>query len=134
MKVFVINKERRTQPGRSHEQPRERRNAPVATTRYLLIVNEPELEKIIRGEFSEPPNAIHPHESGDDYLFYCIASDGFNEERFIRDLFGKITKGGRLQAAGGANPLEIHFYKNEQHNMKAHCYKLVNDKIERTHL
>ena len=133
MKVFVINKERRTKIGKSHDVRRERRSAGISTTRYLLIVNEPELEKIIRREFSNPPDAIYPHESGDDYLFYCIAGDGFSEDQFVRDLFGKIKKAGRLRD-GNINQLEVHFYKNEQRNMKAHCYKFVNDKIERTHL
>ena len=92
-RIFVIDAERRNWARRI----RSRREGDVSvfavTRRYLMIVEQPALRDVIHKEFSTFPNAIHPHESGKDFMFYCIAGPSCRRpKRLVDSLFHKLRK------------------------------------------
>ena len=124
MKVFVINKERRSAPKMVGGE--ERRVSIGTTTRYLLIVNHPVIEKIVKKEFSKEPHSVHPHEFAEDYLFYCVAGrPNLSEEQFIRELIKKIKN--RLRKENLLS-IEFHFFKSDESAMKSIVCHLPDSK------
>src|SRR2546423_921255 len=91
-RIFVIDAERRNWARRL--KTRKSSDAVSAVTRRYLIITESEnLRKIIWKEFSGSPNAIVPHESGREMLFYCIAGPSCRRpKRLVSSLLHKLKK------------------------------------------
>ncbi|MBI2119803.1 MAG: hypothetical protein HYT97_09320 [Elusimicrobia bacterium] len=92
-RIFVINRERRDRSNKNRTIHTERRCSNIPTKRYVMIVDDPEIRKIIKKEFSAPPNAIVPHEQGKDFIFYFIASSSHERiSKLVRAIFYKLKK------------------------------------------
>ena len=130
MKIFVIDKERRSSK-KTRPQLVDRRMRKGASKRYLLIVNDPEIEEIIKREFSKPPNAIYPHESGENYIFYCVAGPSYRKgKRFVKSLFRGLKK--NKMKLSELNQLQVHLCHNESDSLKAVCYQMRNNALKET--
>ena len=105
-RIYVINLERRYWPRRVKSAKVKGKEIPDITRRYLLIVEHPKIREIVQKEFNSSPNAIHPHESGDEAMFYCIASPSFRRaKRLVSTLFYRLKQNNLPESE--LNQLEI---------------------------
>lgn len=92
-RIFVINRERRDWSKRDRNFHIERRHSNRLTRRYVMIIDDPEIREIIKKEFSVPPNAIVPHEQGEDFIFYFIAATATERiSKLVSAIFYKLKK------------------------------------------
>lgn len=93
-RLFVIDVERRNWAERIRAARRGNGNGdgngngvrPLGVTRrYLMIIEHPEIRDIIKREFNSSPHAIHPHESGNPFIFYCIAGPSCRRPKKLID-------------------------------------------------
>lgn len=95
-RIFVIDVERRNWPQRiKRDSPPASAplSQPGVTRRYLMIVEEPKIRVILQKEFASAPNAVYPHESGKDFMFYCIAGPSCRRsKKLVESIFYKLRK------------------------------------------
>lgn len=134
MMIFVLNRERRRLGKAFPDFDAERRDYKGISTRYQVIVNDPDLERILKTEYGKEPDAVFPHESGEKFIFYCIVSgvDNIEEENFIKDLFSRIRRN-RVHDLP-LEKIEIHRCEYGDKAVKAFSYKLKDDNVERSQL
>ena len=129
MRIFVIDRERRDWAKKEHPNMIERRSSKDTTRRYLFIVSEPSLEKVVKEGCLSGSSRIYPHESGDEYIFYCVAKD-INEDKFVTELFKKLKQNAPQTA--DLSDLEIHLCKAQEKSVVPFCYRFQNNQIVRS--
>ena len=92
-RILVIDAERRNWARRVRLERTDSGLNIAVTRRFLLIVEKPHLREIIFKEFSSFPNAVYPHESGHDDMFYCIVGPSCRRpKRLVDSLLYKLRK------------------------------------------
>jgi hypothetical protein len=88
-RIYIIDAERRDW-GKRLDQSRG--SVPV-TRRYVMIVEDPRLREAVRTSFSDSPHAVHPHESGNPSIFYCIVGPSCRRpKQLVEALHYKLSK------------------------------------------
>ncbi|OGR82454.1 MAG: hypothetical protein A2902_03610 [Elusimicrobia bacterium RIFCSPLOWO2_01_FULL_64_13] len=97
---------------------------------YLLVIDDYRIEEVVKKDFNSGSHRIFPHESGLEFLFYCVASgSGADEDMFIQDLHRKLEE--RLSPKVSLEGLEFHLCKGDSMSARPIHYRVESGEINR---